>query len=184
MIKYFALLRGVNVGGKNIIRMADLKIAFERRGFQNVSTYINSGNIIFSSELDEDLIKEACENLISENFGMDIPVCVISADELIDALSHAPDWWNNNSQARHDAFFVIPPMTAAYVVAHVGQIKEEYESLAYYGRVIFWSAPIATFSRTTVSRISKDRAMYCAITVRNANTALKLAKLAEERDIE
>ena len=66
LTKYIALLRGINVGGKNIIKMTDLKTAFEGCGFQNVSTYINSGNILFDSELNESSIKTTCENLIAE----------------------------------------------------------------------------------------------------------------------
>ena len=97
---------------------------------------------------------------------------------MIDALAHAPEWWGQGTDSRHDAFFVIPPMTAEQVVAQIGQIKEECESLDYYGGVIFWSAHMATFSRTRVSKISQDKAIYEAITVRNANTALKLAELA------
>jgi len=178
MTKYIALLRGINVGGKNTVKMADLKHTFEQRGFQNVTTYINSGNVLFDSDLEETAVKSACENMIAEDFGIDIPVCVISVAELIDTLSHAPGWWNKSPDARHDALFVLPPMTAEQIVDHIGQIKEEYESLAYYGRVVFWSAPMATFSRTRVSKvIPKDKAVYHAITVRNANTSLKLAEL-------
>ena len=55
MTRYIALLRGINVGGKNIIKMADLKAAFERQGFGNVVTYINSGNILFDSKDDDEL---------------------------------------------------------------------------------------------------------------------------------
>ena len=178
MTKYIALLRGINVGGNNIIKMADLKAAFERRGFLNVNTYINSGNILFDSELDEPVVKAICEQLIAEDFKLEIPVSVIAAVDLLDALSHAPEWWGSDPDARHDAFFIIPPMTAEQIVAHIGQIKEEYEKLAYHGRIVFWSALMATFSRTRVSKITKDKAMYCSITVRNANTAKKLAELA------
>ena len=178
MTHYIALLRGINVGGNNKIIMADLKAAFEQRGFQRVSTYINSGNILFLSDLDAIAVKSACEKLIAEAFGLDIPVCVISAADLAQAMAHAPAWWNKMPNARHDAFFVIPPMTAAEICSHVGAAKEEYEKAAWYGGVIFWSAPMATFSRTRWSKISKDKAMYRAITVRGANTALKLAELA------
>ena len=182
MTRYISLLRGINVGGNNIIMMSDLKAAFERRGFRNVTTYINSGNVLFDSDLDEITVKTACEALISESFGLDIPVCIISAADLKEALSHAPEWWNKAPDTRHDAFFVIPPVTAAEICAHVGAVKEEYESVAHHGRVIFWSAPMATFSRTRWAKISKDKAMYRAITVRGANTALKLDVLANRRD--
>ena len=182
MTRYIALLRGVNVGGKNIIKMADLKTAFERHGFENVVTYINSGNILFDSEADDiTALKNICEKIIADDFKLDISVCVISADELTEALEHAPVWWNQAADAKHDVFFVIPPMTAAEIVAHVGEVKEEYENVDYHDRVIFWSAQAATFSRTRWSKISKDKAMYRSITVRNANTALKLAALASGR---
>ena len=55
MTRYIALLRGINVGGKNIIKMADLTAAFERQGFGNVVTYINSGNVLFDSKDDDEL---------------------------------------------------------------------------------------------------------------------------------
>ena len=182
MTKYIALLRGINVGGNNIIKMADLKIAFEQRGFQNVITYINSGNIIFNSDLGEDTVKDICEKLIAEDFGLDIPVCVISAFNLIDAMAHAPDWWGSDPESKHNALFVISPMTTKEVLTQIGAIKPEYERIDYYGKVIFWSAPIATFSRTRLTKIVQSKAAYNAITIRNANTARKLAKLTGETE--
>jgi len=179
-MKVIVLLRGINVGGKNIIAMPKLKSVFEKAGFQNVVTYINSGNILFESRLDEAAIKATCEKAIAGEFGLDIPVCVISAADLTDALANAPNWWNTVSDARHDLFFVIPPMTTKEICEHIGNVKETYEKVAYSGRVIFWSAPLVTFSRTRWSKISKDKTMYRSITVRNANTALKLTKMAQE----
>jgi len=179
MTRYIALLRGVNVGGKHIVKMADLKAAFEGHGFGNVTTYINSGNVLFDSGAwDVTALQNICEKIIAESFGLDIPVCVISAGELAESLKRAPEWWNKGPDARHDVFFVIPPAAASEIVAHVGEAKEEYEKADYYGRVIFWSAPVATFSRTRWSKISKDKAMVRAVTARNANTALKLSALA------
>ena len=158
MTKYIALLRGINVGGKNIVKMSDLKAAFERRGFQHVITYINSGNILFDSGLDEPSIKAVCEKLIKEDFGLDIPVCVISTADLREALSHAPDWWGADPESRHNALFVIPPMTTEEVLAQIGAVKPEYERIDDCGRVIFWSAPIATFSRTRLTKIVQSKA--------------------------
>jgi uncharacterized protein (DUF1697 family) len=177
-MRTIALLRGINVGGNNIIKMAELKASFEQRGFQNVVTYINSGNIIFDTGIaDEAALKAACEKVIADDFHMDIPVCVISAPDLTEALAHAPQWWNTLPDAKHNAIFIIPPMTAEDIIARVGDIRDEYEKVAYHKKVVFWSAPMATFSRTRWSKVSMDKALYRAITVRNANTALKLAEL-------
>ena len=179
-LTYIALLRGVNVGGKNKISMPELKAAFEERSFSNVITYINSGNIIFDSALDETAARKCCEELMEASFGLKIAVCIIPAGELLDALKNAPDWWNSGADSRHNAIFVIPPMTPEQICAEVGEAKPEYEQVAYHGRVIFWSAPLATFSRTRWSKVTQSKAAYGHITIRNANTTTKLAKLVKE----
>ena len=180
MKKFIVLLRGVNVGGKNKISMAALKASLVKLGFTNVITYINSGNIILNSSLDEAAIKNICETIITDTFHLNILVCVISVDDLRDALANAPLWWNNNNDSKHNAIFVIPPATAAAVCTSVGESTSEYEQTAFYGNVIFWSAPLATFSHTRWSKITLNKAAYNAITIRNANTTLKLFALAAD----
>ena len=175
---YIALLRGINVGGNNKIDMKRLKTAFIDAGFSSVLTYINSGNVIFSSELDESAVQAACESLIAEIFGLNIAVAILTADELADALVHAPDWWGSAPGAKHNAIFVIPPATAEVVCTEVGEIKTEYERCAYHGKLIFWSAPMETFSHTRWASVSK-RTTYQKITIRNAKTAYKLAELTK-----
>jgi len=184
MKRYIALLRGINVGGNNIIKMKDLKLSLESMGLNNVITYINSGNILFTSEIANlENITNLCEMVILQDFGIDIPVFVITIEDFTKALSCAPDWWNQSAEAKHDAFFVIPPITASQIIEKVGTIKEEYEKVDYYDRIIFWSAPLATYSRTRYSKIVKDKTMYRAITVRGANTTLKLLALAKEQSL-
>jgi uncharacterized protein (DUF1697 family) len=213
MTRYIALLRGVNVGGNNKIAMPELKAAFTATGFENVSTYINSGNVFFNSALDEATAQSLCERTIAATFGLNISVGVITTGELRAALKNAPDWWNIGADIKHNAIFVIDPASAERVCADVGETKPEYEKIAYHGKVVFWSAPLATFSRTRWSKITGHRATYnrtprekgrralnramllrtiqrrfaaffaakCrAITIRNANTTLKLLELARE----
>jgi len=175
MKKYIALLRGVNVGGKNKIAMPELKAAFEQRGFKKVATYINSGNVMFESELDEDSLKTICEKLVFETFDLRIPICIISVNELKDALSHAPDWWDNSPDNKHNAIFVIQPHLAQDIISKIGDTKPEYEKISFHGKVIFWSAPIRTYQRTRLTKIVDDKSAYNAITIRNSNTTLKLA---------
>ena len=124
--KYIALLRGVNVGGKNKISMPALKIAFEEIGFLDVITYINSGNIIFSSDIkNESELIRICESAIVNTFKLNIPVTVISAKDLSDTLKNAPDWWDTDN-------------------------KEVYDN------AIFWSASLKTFSKTRWSKIASS----------------------------
>lgn len=177
MTRYIALLRGINVGGNNKIVMPELKAAFERQEFKNVVTYINSGNILFDSGLELQAVKTACESLLEKDFGLKITVGIISASDLIEALEHAPEWWNNGADSKHNAIFVIPPATAEEVCASVGEAKPEYENVAFHSNVIFWSAPIKTFSHTRWSKVVTNKSVYNLITIRNANTVLKLAAM-------
>lgn len=178
-MKFIALLRGINVGGNNKVAMSELKRCFEEVGFENVVTYINSGNVIFeSAHTDTAKLVAMCEAAIEKQFGFRIVCCVVSADELRDALDHAPEWWNKGD-ARHNAIFVIAPKKADEIMTEVGETKPDYENVAAYHPIIFWSAPVETFSRTRYSKIVGSKA-YKSVTIRNANTTNKLAELCRQ----
>lgn len=99
---------------------------------------------------------------------------MIAQQDIAAALAHVPTWWNKDKESKHNAIFVIPPATAQDIFAAVGEAKPEYEQVAYHGQVIFWSAPLKTFSRTRWAKVT-GTAAYRSITIRNANTAIKLA---------
>lgn len=173
-----ALLRGINVGGKNAVAMPQLRHCFENLGFKNVLTYINSGNVIFDTdETDEAKLVHMCEAAIEKQFGFRVVCSVIAADELLEALNHAPKWWDNGD-AKHNAIFVIAPKTTDEIMQEIGDAKPEYENVAAYHPIIFWSAPIKTFSRTRYSKVVGTKA-YKSVTIRNANTTKKLAELCK-----
>jgi len=126
MKRQIALLRGINVSGKNKVSMAELKEGFEELGFQEVKTYLNSGNVIFSSDGDD-----------VRSF-LDIPVFVISKEELEDILSNAPDWWGNENKEIYDnLIFILPPATFAEVSNKIGEPKKELEKIKDYKEVAF-----------------------------------------------
>ena len=176
-MRYLGLLRGVNVGGKNRVPMNQLKSCFEKAGFHNIMTYINSGNIIFNSdEKDISSLQAKCVYIMEKEFGFLIDLAVIDALSLKEALEHAPEWWGSDPESKHNAIFVIQPATAEEVIADAGMIKPEYENLYAYKSVIFWSAAIKTFSKTRWSKVVGTK-VYKSITIRNANTVKTLLEL-------
>lgn len=180
MEKYIAFLRGINISGKNRISMPLLKQAFEDIGFLDVSTYINSGNVLFSSDiLDKTELVSRCESIIAERFMLSIPVAVVSTRDLTEALEHAPPWWDNDKEVINQAIFLIPPVTYEEVYKAVGDPKAEYEELDYYKTVIFWSAPRASLSKTRWYKIASS-AVNNKVTIRNASTVKKMLLLANE----
>lgn len=174
MKKYIAFLRGINISGKNKVAMPLLKAAFEEIGFTDVVTYINSGNVIFSSEsADKSELIQKCEAVITAKFDLKIPVTVADVDDLAETVKHAPDWWNQEKETVHYAIFMIAPMTVPEVFAAVGEIKPEYEKIAYHDEVIFWSAPRKTFNKARWSKIASS-SVNNHVTIRTANTVSKL----------
>src|SRR4051812_40917925 len=99
-MKFVALLRGINVGGNNALKMSELKEVFEKAGYTHVKTYINSGNIIFESEEKEsENLERKVEELIS-NYFFPLRVVVLSQTELQHVLSNTPSSWKKNMDLR------------------------------------------------------------------------------------
>lgn len=111
MKRYVALLRGVNISGKNKIAMADLKEGVASLGCVEVQTWLNSGNVVFSSVCaDITALTAQIEQMLHDRFSLDVPVFVAPQEALVDALQHAPDWWGADGKVWYDnLIFLIPP---------------------------------------------------------------------------
>ncbi|MCU5708026.1 DUF1697 domain-containing protein, partial [Bacillus wiedmannii] len=87
---YITLLRGINVGGHKVIKMADLKQMFESIELKQVKTYIQSGNIVFESEKDVDFLNKRIQSEIKNVFGFDVPVMLRTHEEFINMIKRCP----------------------------------------------------------------------------------------------
>lgn len=181
-MKFIALLRGVNVGGKNRVPMKELQDCFLRAGFTNVKTYINSGNVLFDSNsiTDEPVLQELCQQEIEKKFGFSVTVSVIKGETLAEAMKQAPEWWGVDKEERHNALFVIYPATAKEVLDKMGELNLEYERAAHSNNIIFLTSSIKHYSRTKFSKLIGTEA-YQKVTIRNANTTKKLLLLSEAK---
>ncbi|MBH2007349.1 DUF1697 domain-containing protein [Candidatus Saccharibacteria bacterium] len=177
-MKYVALLRGINVGGNNKVAMSELRDCFERLGFSNVSTYINSGNLFFAcDETDIAALIHKCEVAIEDRFGFIVVATVISKDDFEDALDHAPGWWADGTQGmRNDALFVIAPTTAKEVLTELQKKTSTVDKLDSYGQVVFWTLPMADYNKSVVPKII-GTPIYRRITMRSSTTVKRLLGL-------
>ena len=94
-MKYVLLLRGINVGGKNKVSMADLKNMISTLGYENVITYINSGNIIFNSTENISVVNDKISQILN-SYPFKINKVILTKDEYIEELKNLPSWWNDN----------------------------------------------------------------------------------------
>lgn len=176
MKRYIAFLRGVNISGKNKVPMAELKKMFERLGHKEVKTYLNSGNVIFSS--DENNIESVTKQVamtIKIQFDLDIPVFVIAKEELEDILCNAPDWWDNENKEIYDnLIFIIPPATFADVFNEIGEPKEELEKIQDYKEAIFWSFSRRNYQKTNWWSKTASASISNKLTIRTASTIRKV----------
>jgi len=176
MKRYIAFLRGVNISGKNKVPMAELKKDFEKFDFGEVKTYLNSGNVIFSSdENNTEKMAKQIERMIKNQYELDIPVFVISREELVDILRNAPDWWGDENKEIYDnLIFIMPPATFTEAYSEIGEPKEELEKIKDYKEVIFWSFSRKDYQKTNWWSKTASANISSKLTIRTANTVRKI----------
>ena len=176
MKRYIALLRGINISGKNKIAMPKLKASFIEMGYKAVSTCLNSGNIIFLSDVeDRDTLSSMIKSMIKSKFELDIPVFIISQKELEDILNNAPDWWGDDNKEIYDnLIFMSPFLSYDEFYNEVGNPKEKYEKVHHYKNVIFWSFSRKDYQKTNWWSKTASSNISDMITIRTANTVKKI----------
>jgi len=177
--EYVALLRGINVGGNNIIKMTKLVTCFTELGFGNVRTYIQSGNVIFSAapEKPAELTKRI-ETELAERFGYDATVVVRSRKQLADLVARAPRGFGSSpSTYRYDVLFLMAPLTvrsALAVLPRKAGVDEVFSGAAE----IYFSRLIKKATQSQLSRVM-GTPIYKSMTIRNWNTTTKLLQLMD-----
>ena len=177
--RFLALLRGINVGGNNVIKKEELAGCFEDLGFRNVRTYIASGNILFRSE--ETRVRELTAAIVSglsERFSYDAKAVVLSHAKYAAAVAAAPEHWGSDSKWRHNALFTLPGITPRQVLAKVATPDPKLDRVSLAPSVLFWSSSKERDSETSIAQLAKTPA-YRQVTVRNSNTVRKLLELFE-----
>lgn len=176
-ITYLALLRGVNVGGKNMLKMAELKAALEADGFAAVRTYIQSGNIIFeAAKTDTELLARRVRQSIAKQFHIQAGVAVFTSDEWQHIIKKAPKDWGKDPSWKHNLLILLKPYDMKTVVSAIGELKPDIELLTPGGGVLYQSMSLKLFGRTTTGKLAANP-VYQQMTIRNYNTATKLLGL-------
>lgn len=182
-MKYIALLRGINISGKNKISMSELKKILEENRYKNVITYLNSGNVIFESNTDnkENMMQDIYK-IVKNKFNLEIPIFIISQLELEDILNNNPKWWGTENKEIYDnLIFIITPTKYEEVYNTIGNPREEIEKIKEFKNSIFWSYDLKNYRKSnwwnkTASTNIKDR-----ITIRTANTMKRILEICKKQ---
>lgn len=178
---YIALLRGINVGGKNKIDMKLLKQTFEQVGMKDVVTYINTGNIIFSySGISKKELSRILEEAIHNDFGLPIKVVIRSVEDVREIINAIPDNWQNDKGMTSDVMFLWDEIDDASVMANL-VIKPDIDTVKYVPGAILWSVDKKNVTKSGKSKIIGSK-IYKQVTVRNVNTTRKIYELMQAQN--
>lgn len=181
MTIWVALLRGINVGGNNIIPMKALAETFTGLGLASVKTYIASGNVLFeSADRDPRALEKKLEKAITKAHDCNVKVVVRTREELASLVDDLPRGWKkpDAKKKRYYVIFLRHSVDTEEVLERL-PAKAGVEELLYRPGTLLWSANIAALTRSSVSKKLVSRPLYDDVTVRNLNTTLKLRTLAD-----
>jgi len=181
---YVALLRGINVGGKNIIKMAELKECLLAAGFENVSTYIQSGNVLFTGPVtDAERLERELTAALHERFAYQAPVAVRSLIQMQEIISRKPKGFGDEPDLyRSEVIYLIKPLTPSEAMKIV-KLKEGVDAAAKGPDVLYFARLTARAGQSYISRIVGTPA-YQHMTIRNWNTTTKILAMMVAMDLE
>ena len=175
-MRYIALLRGINVGGNTMLKMAELKATFESVGFTSIVTYINSGNLAFDTRrTSEAALVEKVEKGIEARFGKHVPVMVREQDEIKRILANNPYEGDYESHKEMHVLFLKEEMPREKTDQLLAAAPER-ERFSVEGREIYCHLPMGV-ADSLLGKSFIEKKLKVAVTARNWRTVERLAEL-------
>ncbi|MRX62766.1 DUF1697 domain-containing protein [Maribacter luteus] len=176
-MNYIALLRGINVGGHKKVKMADLRDLFENLGFDNVKTYIQSGNVVFESEnSDIGILEHRVSNAILDHFGFEVPVIIIEGIEVKRIVDNNPFNDAEDIQANKVYFVLLKRRPTQEALDVLSSLHFENEQLVATTACVYLKCDLGAGKAKCNNNLIEDR-LKVAATSRNHRTMLKLLEL-------
>ena len=177
MTRYALLVRGINVGGKNKVVMAQLRQELTESGLEKVETYINSGNIFFTSTAPKAQLVEKLEAFFEIHYPFIQSFSLLSLEDYEKELRNLPDWWNHE-MARMDVLFYTEGLDVDQVIEKVNSL-ELVDEVLHFGRLgIFWGKfSEESYYATAYHKYLLKMPFYRQITIRNAKTFDKIGQM-------
>ena len=182
MIRFALLVRGINVGGKNKVVMAQLRQELTGLGLENVETYINSGNIFFDTNIARIQLVEDLKGFFERHYPFIQHFSLLSQEDYEEECSHLPNWWSQDL-ARKDILFYTEGLDVDQVIEKVNSL-ELVDEVLHFGKLgIFWGKlSEASYSKTAYHKHLLKMPFYRNITIRNANTFDKIGQFLKQKE--
>ena len=178
MARYVALLRGINLGPRNRVAMPALREALEEAGFEDVKTYVQSGNVVLSSRVKAETARRKIERVVADRFGLEIPVVVRTRAELAAVVRRNPLGTIATEPKRYQVSFLSGKLSAK-VVRELEEVAAEDERVVVAGREVYAWHPTGV-ARSKLWAMLAGRDLGVTATARNWTTVTTLLALADE----
>lgn len=171
-MKYIALLRGVMPTGKNKVMMADLNEVVSKAGYDNVTTYIQSGNIIFDSDKSEEEISSDIHETIKNDLGPELPVIVKTVDQLQMIADHNP---YKEEKYRNSVFYIATSMSQIDTEkqGEIQALSKEGEYITFTEEAIYYYLSNGMHN-AKINNNFLEKKLGITLTTRNQNTIEKI----------
>ena len=181
MTRYALLVRGINVGGKNKVIMAELRQELTELGIEKVETYINSGNVFFTSTDSKSQLIEKLEAFFAVHYPFIQSFSLLSQEDYEEELKNLPDWWTKDL-ARKDVLFYTEGLNVDQVIEKVNSLELEDEVLHFGKLGIFWGKySEESYYETAYHKYLLKMPFYRNITIRNAKTFDKIGQMLKNK---
>ena len=182
MTRLALMARGINVGGKHKVVMAQLRQELTELGLENVETYINSGNIFFDTSMPRTQLVESLQDFFKEHYPFIQSFSLLSFQDYEEELRNLPDWWNHE-MARKDVLFYTEGLDVDQVIEKVNSLELVDEVLHFGKLAIFWGKlSEASYSKTAYHKHLLKMPFYRQITIRNAKTFDKIGQFLKHKE--
>ncbi len=179
MHTFIALLRGINVSGQKLIKMADLRISLEKAGFKGAKTYIQSGNIVLQTpEADPKVVELQIKTLIQKDFGFEVPTIVVTADYLQESIDQNPF---PNEDLKKVYLVLLHETPTQDRIDILNQFPLNGEQFVLDGKRIYIFSPMGAGKSRLTNNLFESK-LKVAATTRNWNTTNKLIAMAETEE--
>ena len=180
MTRFAFLVRGINVGGKNKVAMADLRQQLTDLGLGQVETYINSGNIFFTTDLSRSQLVECLSTFFENHYPFIERFSLLSREDYEAECANLPNWWTEE-MARKDVLFYTEGLDRESVEEKLLAL-ELGEEVLHFGKVaLFWGKfSEESYAKTAYHKHLMKMPFYRQITIRNANTFDKIGTLLKK----
>lgn len=182
MTRFALLVRGINVGGKHKVVMAQLRQELTGLGLENVETYINSGNIFFDTSMPRTQLVESLQDFFKEHYPFILYFSLLSQEDYEEESRLLPNWWSQDL-ARKDILFYTEDLDVDQVIKKVNSL-ELVDEVLHFGKLgIFWGKfSEETYTKTAYHKHLLKMPFYRQITIRNAKTFDKIGQFLKHKE--